>query len=260
MLTTMDRRFALRASRPPASDEDIERLRAFAGALGAELPADFVDLIREATEVEIAVEGRDSLRFWSPTRMLELNEAYEMPRLVPGAIAVGDIGEDVLVLMAAARAPGVYRLVFADPDELEYLARSLADLVAVKTDLGSLFRAGQGASGTWGYDEVWKTLEALAGPGEEIDWEPGNEQWGRVLDVGTVIGMVCARVPVGVVQAGVPAGRVSGRVAWLRVESMDAQMYRVDRELLEQVFGGPLSNAVDYEQLSIADVWYATVT
>jgi len=56
----------------------------------------------------------------------------------------------------------------------------------------------------------------------EIDWEPPNEEWERVLYGPSVLGLVCARIPLGIVRAG--------------------------------------DSPLDYDDLSLQDLWYATVT
>jgi hypothetical protein len=129
------------------------------------------------------------------------------------------------------------------------------------TDLGILFRAGQAASGNWTSADVQQALEVLVDPKSRIDWEPGDEEWGRIVDTdGCVLALVCVRVPVGVVREDVNATRMSDRVSWLRFKSMTDRAFQIDRRLLEQLFGRRLSDNVDYSRLSLNDLWWATVS
>lgn len=128
-------------------------------------------------------------------------------------------------------------------------------------DLGNVFRSAQAASGAWNNDGVMEALKLLAGREFGIDWEPGDEEWGRVVDSGgNVHALVCARIPLGIVREDMDTARMTMHVSWIRVPSMSEQTYTVDRPLLEQVFGRQLSENIDYSKLSINDLWWATVS
>ncbi len=105
-----------------------------------------------------------------------------------------------------------------------------------------------------------QALESAAGSDFWIDWECGNEQWGRIIDARGVQALVCARVPLGFAQEDLDPARMTERVFWMKVCSMDQPLFEVDRRLLEEVFGRPLSDNVDYSRLSVNDLWWATVT
>lgn len=129
------------------------------------------------------------------------------------------------------------------------------------TDLGGLFRSALTAVGTWGHEDVQQALELLAGSEFRVDWEPGDEQWGRVIDSGgSVRALVCARVPIGIAHEDVDEARLSKRVSWTLVTSMREKLFGVDRGLLEQVFGRHLSDNIDYSRLSADELWWATVS
>lgn len=133
----------------------------------------------------------------------------------------------------------------------------------MRTDLSGLFRSGLAASDSWTNQHVRRALQKLVQqhPGSRIDWEPGDEEWGRVIDSsGAVLGLVCARIPVGAARHDLSPRALSDEVAWLRFESMDERSYEIDRELLKQVFGRDLSENVDYASLSLNELWWATVS
>lgn len=141
-LTNMDPRFDIRASEPPAADDDIEKLRNFAQAICGTLPDDYTDLLRCATEVEILVERRGCIRFWSPAGVMEMNEAHELQKYLPHALAVGDDeGGMAFVLTTGGNGRGLYRLSFADPDPTVavFIAGSIQALLVFGDGIDRLF-------------------------------------------------------------------------------------------------------------------------
>lgn len=133
----------------------------------------------------------------------------------------------------------------------------------MKQDLSEFFRQGLAASAMWTYEKVDQALHALAVqcPGSRVDWEPGDEEWGRVVDAdGNVVGLVCARIPVGIVRDDLPQSELPSLVAWLRFKSMYDTSYHVSPEILEKVFGRRISQNIDYGTLSLNDLWWATVS
>ena len=127
-------------------------------------------------------------------------------------------------------------------------------------DLGEVFRVASARSRAWTRDDVWRALKGLTSTGSKVDWEPGDEQWGRVLDGAGVVGLICARVPVGAVRNDVDPRLLSDPVTWIRFNSMNDHDFKVERELLEEIFGCALSENVNYSSLSLNDLWWATVS
>ncbi|WP_437609181.1 hypothetical protein WMF20_49585 [Sorangium sp. So ce834] len=132
----------------------------------------------------------------------------------------------------------------------------------MKQDLSDIFRHSRAASGKWTHDKVQDVLQALAAhsPGCSVDWEPGDEAWGRVLDADTeIVGLVCARIPIGAVRDDVPRSELPSDVTWIRFKSTRERDYQVAPELLEKVFGREVSGSIDYGALSLDELWWATV-
>ncbi|KYF72244.1 hypothetical protein BE15_18950 [Sorangium cellulosum] len=97
-------------------------------------------------------------------------------------------------------------------------------------------------------------------PGSSVDWEPGDEEWGRVLDADTeIVGLVCARIPIGAVRDDVPRSELPSGVTWIRFKSTRERHYQVAPEILEKVFGREVSRSIDYGALSLDELWWATV-
>lgn len=133
----------------------------------------------------------------------------------------------------------------------------------MKQDLSDLFRQGLTGSAMWTYEKVGQALQALAVqcPGSRVDWEPGDEEWGRVVDThGCVVGLVCARIPVGAARDDLPQSELPGFVMWLRFNSIHERDYQIAPEILEEIFGRRVSRNVDYGSLSLNDLWWATVS
>ena len=112
------------AREPGASTEDIALLE----AKYPELPLEFIELMREATEVELSYRGR-YLRLYGPSGCLQMDEAYSISRRIPQAITIGDNGGGQALVFLPER--GIYRVGYGalDPSELVFLAAGLQDLL-----------------------------------------------------------------------------------------------------------------------------------
>jgi hypothetical protein len=133
----------------------------------------------------------------------------------------------------------------------------------MKQDLCDIFRHSCAASATWTHEKIRDALQALAAhsPGCSVDWEPGDEEWGRVLDADTeIVGLVCARISIGAARDDVPRSELPSDVTWIRLKSTRERDYKVAPEILEKVFGREFSGSVDYGALSLDELWWATVT
>ncbi|WP_437577320.1 hypothetical protein [Sorangium sp. So ce887] len=133
----------------------------------------------------------------------------------------------------------------------------------MKQDLSDIFRHGLAASAAWTHEKVHDTLQALAvhSPGSSVDWEPGDEEWGRVLDADTeIVGLVCARIPIGAVRDDVPRSELPNDVTWIRFTSTRERDYQVAPQILEKVFRREVSRMIDYGALSLDELWWATVS
>ncbi len=138
----MDGRFDLQAKEPPATESQIDDLVAFAGSVGWTLPSDYLDLLRDASEVEIVVEQRGCVRFWAPDGVLEMNDSHELQKYIPQAIAVADDeGGMAFVFMTGREGRGIYRLSFSDPDpdEAVFVADSVEALLVRGVGINRLF-------------------------------------------------------------------------------------------------------------------------
>ena len=136
----------------------------------------------------------------------------------------------------------------------------------MKTDLSPLIEDAREHMESWSLLAVNDALTRLVSgtPGARSDWEKGDEEWGRVIVEGKVLALVSAKLPLVIARSVLAAsanewalGR-SGAVVII-VDNFDDCAFCVDRALLENVFSREITPNVNYESLSISDLWWATV-
>ncbi len=134
-------------------------------------------------------------------------------------------------------------------------------------ELSPLFECAHRFSTSWNYESVRKALERLASSnsGAQIDWEKGDEQWGRVLVGNEVVAFVCAKLPLVAVHSklsGIASGWAGNQdgAEVIVMDDFEAADFSVDRSLLERIFGREISSNLDYNAISISELWWATVT
>lgn len=113
---------------PPATQEQIDAAARHFGSL----PQDFVDLAREATEVEIQHQHGQYVRIWGPLGCVEMDEGYGIRQRIRDAIPIGDDGGgNVLFYANGNRGDGVYRVGYGNLDigDATWIAASLVELL-----------------------------------------------------------------------------------------------------------------------------------
>lgn len=129
VLSKISDMFSVDVKHPPASEGEIGKLRNFSPI---DVPEEYIDIVREATEVEIKVKDEMYIRIWSPLGCIEMNEAYFVQKYLPKSLAIGDDeGGGALVYLDGKNGFGVYLCRFADLDinEAIKIAPSLKDLL-----------------------------------------------------------------------------------------------------------------------------------
>lgn len=97
-----------------------------------EIPVEFLDIIRENSELEISVNGDKILRIWGAAGCIEMNEAYNIQQYLPKSWAIGDDeGGYAIVYAQGINGVGVYAVSFSDLDDKEkiFIAPSLFDFL-----------------------------------------------------------------------------------------------------------------------------------
>ncbi|MEM9541225.1 MAG: hypothetical protein AAGA60_17205 [Cyanobacteria bacterium P01_E01_bin.42] len=117
----------------------------------------------------------------------------------------------------------------------------------------------------WGYREVRQVLTTLVrNIGDtEVDWEPRDEEWARLLVNREVVALICAKIPL-IIMLKIYKERAKSLIAQeskiLLIADFDEPIFCVSVELLEEIFGRKMTSDISYEALSIQDLWWATVT
>ncbi|MBC2582759.1 SMI1/KNR4 family protein [Clostridium sp. DJ247] len=122
-------RFSIDANQCPATEEEIVSLKKFSTI---EVPLEYLEIIRQATEIEIKVDNEMYIRIWGPNSCIELNDAYYVQKYLPNSLAIGDDeGGGALVYLNGKDGFGIYMCRFADLDieEAVKIAPSLYDLL-----------------------------------------------------------------------------------------------------------------------------------
>ena len=92
------------------------------------IPREFLDIIKERTEIEIWVNKEKYLRLWGAKGCIEMNDSYHIQHYIPESLAIGDDECSNALLYAKGNFGfGVYIVSFSDLgiDEMVYIADSL---------------------------------------------------------------------------------------------------------------------------------------
>ena len=130
-------------------------------------------------------------------------------------------------------------------------------------DLTPEFRIAFGRRGQWSTSLAQDSLDAIARCARGVvDWEPGDEEWGRVLVDQEVAALVHSRWPLALVVAPmVPQPPALGpEIILMSIGSIESQDYRIDRAWLQSAVGRKLTENVDYEHIAVGELWWATVS
>ena len=140
----------------------------------------------------------------------------------------------------------------------------MAHLEVPNMNLSPLFQRASETPMPWSLDSAEGLLQKICGSLNEsvIDWEKGDEEWGRVLQHKRVVSLVCARIPLVIVASDlkeVVEKLVDANFLIFCVDDMAAKSWLVDKKLLERIFSKALTDNINYAELSIDDLWWCTV-
>lgn len=116
------------AQEDPATESDIEKVT----SRFPSLPAEYIDIVRHATEIEVEFENGRYLRVWGPSGCLEMDEAYLISAQIAGSIPVGDDGGGHVIYYHKGKSGwGLYCNGYGnlDPDDAVWIAASLDQLL-----------------------------------------------------------------------------------------------------------------------------------
>ena len=127
-LSQIHKHFSLLQHRGRANSGEIDRLV----ARYPHIPQEYVELVGDATEIEIGWRGGQYLRVWGPEGCAEMDEGYGFSERIEGAIPVGDNGGGgALVYLEGTRGWGLYLVGYGDIERsaARWIAASLSDLL-----------------------------------------------------------------------------------------------------------------------------------
>lgn len=118
----------------------------------------------------------------------------------------------------------------------------------------------------WWREKVWDVLSSLANAvsGSQINWDPMNEMWGGIVKDGQGIACVHSlrRIVIVLPLLRERAQQLSAEIPFelIVVPNFSDTAYRVDKSILECLSNKSLSDdptIIDYDYISIEDIWYA---
>ena len=134
----------LAASEVPSTKEEIKALLGFSPI---PVPPEYLQLIQQASELEIGVDlgsrGYWFIRIYGAEGVIEMNKAYKVQKNLKQVLAIGDNeGGEMLVLAPHASPPGIYlnpMSCLSDMDEATFIASNLTELLVQGKNLELLF-------------------------------------------------------------------------------------------------------------------------
>lgn len=125
ILSKMSKSFEIAVGDAKSSDTEIDELIHYSKI---DVPLEFIEIIKEKTELEIMVKNEKYIRIWGASGCKEMNSAYNIQKYIPNSLAIGDDECSNAVIYAnGINGFGVYMVSFGnlDANEMVYIADSL---------------------------------------------------------------------------------------------------------------------------------------
>ncbi len=125
VLNEISSMFDIATSAEKSKAKEIENLILYSPI---DVPLEYIELIKEKTEIEILVNKKKYIRIWGANGCVEMNDAYYIQKYIPRSLAIGDDECCNVVLYAYGKNGfGIYIVPFNDLDveEMIYIADSL---------------------------------------------------------------------------------------------------------------------------------------
>lgn len=120
--------FQVLAKGPTADNAEIQALRQHFG----NVPADYLEIVSEATEIELQHEQGQYVRIWGPIGCVEMDEGYGIRSRIPDAFPIGDDGGGHVIFYAdCSKGFGLYHVGYGDLDREDavWIAPSLREFL-----------------------------------------------------------------------------------------------------------------------------------
>lgn len=128
MMNKISKSFQVLAKGPPASHDQVAAMMNYFGSI----PKEYVDLVLEATAIELEHRNGQYVRIWGPTTCMDMDEGYGIRQWIPEAFPIGDDGGGRIIFYADGnRGSGLYHVGYGalDLDEAIWIAPTLTDLL-----------------------------------------------------------------------------------------------------------------------------------
>lgn len=128
IISEFNEKFRIDVSCNASDENEINELINFASI---KIPTEYLELIREKTELEINIQNKKYIRIWGADGCIEMNEAYYIQKYIPNSLAIGDDEDGNAIIYADGKNGfGVYAVAFNDlgTDEMIFIAKSLSDI------------------------------------------------------------------------------------------------------------------------------------
>lgn len=138
IIDRMDERFRMETRN---EEESLEVLHRFVKVEGIKIPEEYINVIKEGSDMEISVDDEMYIRLWGAEGCVEMNEAYNIQAELPNSLAIGDDeGGSAIIYMKGKKGEGLYVVGFGelDVEGARYLAPTLRDLLVKGEGVGVL--------------------------------------------------------------------------------------------------------------------------
>ncbi len=129
IIKELNKDFRIDASCDASKESEIYELLKFSSI---KIPNEYLELIRERTEIEINIQNKKYIRIWGANGCIEMNEAYFIQKYVPNSLAIGDDEDGNTIIYAEGKNGfGVYAVAFNDLDinEMIFISKSLKEIL-----------------------------------------------------------------------------------------------------------------------------------
>lgn len=133
------------------------------------------------------------------------------------------------------------------------------------TELLQFLKEAKSQRNRWTAAELKRFLAGLvlAQPGLVVDWEDCDERWARVVSNGRLFSVISAEFPVCFVHESIVVSAINSTCQGLplirAIKDFDSPCCSTNQEEMQALFERRLSANVDYENISINDLWWVSV-